>query len=237
LLAVQFPLPLGKLLITRYSDGSIRYYTAPGSADTAFTARNVNAISIGTYDTNNPLISNGFMLNGKVFTPIAHADSAFTYAAGINKWNTIVGSYLSSGTNLRGFIRRSNGGLVDLDYPGAQSTILFGINDDGVIVGNYANTTTNTYAAFVYYKGKWASVNYPGTVGTALVGISNAGVIIGTTIDGASFLYKNGAFKLIAIPSFSYTEVQGISPDGLITGFAFVGDDNGDQHGFTARCK
>jgi hypothetical protein len=231
------PLTTGEVAFTRYSDGSIRYYTAPGSADTAFTARNVNAISIGTYDTNNPPIAYGFVLNGKVFTPIAHAGSTFTYAAGINKWNTIVGSYMSSDTNFHGFIRQSDGSLVDLDYPGEQSTDPRGINDDGVIVGNYANTTTNTYAGFVYYKGKWASVNYPGTVGTTLVGISNAGVVIGTTVDGASFLYKNGAFKLIAIPSFSYTEVQGISPDGLITGFAFVGDDNGDQHGFTARCK
>lgn len=231
------PLTNGEVAFTRYSGGSVHYYTAPGAKDTAFSGRNAHGISIGSYDTNNPPASNGFMLNGKVFTPIVHGSSTFTYPSGINKGNTIVGSYLGSSTNLRGFIRRSNGVLVDLDYPGAQSTIPYGINDAGVIVGNYANPPTNTYAGFVNYKGKWASVNYPGTVGTTLVGISDAGVIIGTTIDYASFLYKNGVFKLIAIPSFSYTEVQAISPDGLITGFAFVGDDNADQHGFTARCE
>jgi hypothetical protein len=72
------------------------------------------------------------------------------------------------------------------------------------------------------------------------VGISNAGVIIGVDNEhdpNTSFLYKDGIFKVIAVPNSFQTLVKGISPDGTITGWVNVIGSEGIQRGFIARCK
>jgi probable HAF family extracellular repeat protein len=220
----------------RYSDGTVAYYSAPDAAATYFTDRNVNAISIGVYSTKGSTdnIAKGFMLNGKVFTPIVEPKAVIgTSVQGINKWNTIVGWYLDSAENSHGFKRSSNGSFVTLDYPSPGATELAGINDSGMIVGSHFG------AGVVYFNGKWATLNYPGG-STTLFGISNAGAIVGEssiTESGTAFLYENGVFKIIAVPNSFATEVQGISPDGLITGYVLLTGNENSQHGFTARCK
>jgi hypothetical protein len=220
----------------RYSDGTVAYFGAPNAAATYFTDRNVHAISIGNYSTNNdPTLRKGFMLNGTVFTPIVEPKAVIgTSLQGINKWNTIVGWYLDSAENPHGFKRSSNGGFVTLDYPGPGATELAGINDNGMIVGSHVGN------GVVYYRGKWTTLNYPGSGSTTLFGISDAGVIVGEssiTESGTAFLYENGVFKIIAVPSSFATQVQGISPDGLITGYVLLTGNENSQHGFTARCK
>jgi hypothetical protein len=229
----------------RYSDGTVAYYSAPDAAATYFTDRNVNAISIGVYSTKGPTdnIAKGFMLNGKDFTSIEHPKSVWgTHVQGINKWNTIVGWYLDSSETPHSFKRLSNGTFVTLSYPGPGETGLASINDNGMIVGTYGFPRGDVGFGVVYYNGKWASLNYPNTVSgtTQLLGISNAGVIIGTNTESdpqISFLYENAAFKVISVPNSFNTLVQGISPDGLITGYTLLTGNSSSQHGFTARCK
>jgi probable HAF family extracellular repeat protein len=228
----------------RYPDGTVRYYSAPNAAATYFTDRNVNAISIGVYSTKGARdnIAKGFMLNGKDFTSIEHPKSVWgTHVQGINKWNTVVGWYLDRNETPHSFKRLSNGTFVTLSYPGPGETGLAGINDNGMIVGNHSDARAGIGDGVVYYNGKWATLNYPGPLGTtALFGVSDAGVIVGEssgTESETAFLYKNGIFKRIAVPSSFATQVQGISPDGLITGYVLLTGNENSQHGFTARCK
>jgi hypothetical protein len=192
----------------RYSDGTVAYFGAPNAAATYFTDRNVHFISIGNYSTNNdPTLRKGFLLNGKVFTPIVEPKAVIgTSVQGINRWNTIVGWYLDGAENSHGFKRSSNGSFVTLDYPGASTTTATGINDNGMIVGTWANPRGNIGGGFVLYNGKWVSVEYPGKVSetTDLFGISNAGVMIGINTQDepyTSFLYENGLFKVISVPN------------------------------------
>jgi len=228
----------------RYSDGIASYYSAPNAAATYFTGRNVNAISIGVYSSQGVTdnIAKGFMLNGNNFTSIVHPKSVWgTHVQGINKWNTIVGWYLDSNESPHSFKRLSNGTFVTLSFPGPGVTGLAGINDNGMIVGNHSFPRGGVGDGVVYHNGKWATLDYPGPSGTTtLFGISNAGVIVGessATESGTAFRYENGVFEIIAVPSSFATEVQGISPDGLITGYVLLTGNENSQHGFTARCK
>lgn len=227
----------------RYSDGTVAYYRAPDAAATYFTGRNVSAVSIGNYSTSNdPTRKKGFMLKGKVFTPIIEPKAVIgTSVQGLNKWNTTVGWYLDSAESQHGFKRSSNGSFVTLDYPGATTTVPSGINDNGMIVGSWWNPrSTVSGGGFVLYNGKWVSVEYPGKVSgtTQLFGISNAGVMVGTNTQDdppTAFLYESGAFKAISVPDSFVTEVRGISSDGLIVGSTVLNDNSSRQ--FTARCK
>jgi hypothetical protein len=226
----------------RYSDGTVAYYRAPNAAATYFTGRNIHGISIGNYSTNNdPTLRKGFLLNGKIFTPVVEPKAVIgTSLQGINKWNTIVGWYLDGGENQHGFKRSSNGSFVTLDFPRATTTLANGINDNGMIVGTWENPRANIGGGFVLYNGKWASVEYPGKLSgtTQLFGISNAGVMIGTNTQDepyTSFLYESGLFKVISVPDSFATQVQAVSPDGLIVGYTVFKDNS--SHQFTARCK
>jgi hypothetical protein len=226
----------------RYSDGTVAYYRAPNAAATYFTGRNIHGISIGNYSTNNdPTLRKGFLLNGKIFTPVVEPKAVIgTSLQGINKWNTIVGWYLDGGENQHGFKRSSNGSFVTLDFPRATTTLANGINDSGMIVGTWENPRANIGGGFVLYNGKWVSVEYPGKLSgtTQLFGISNAGVMIGTNTQDepyTSFLHESGLFKVISVPDSFVTQVQAVSPDGLIVGYTVFKDNS--SHQFTARCK
>jgi hypothetical protein len=152
---------------------------------------------------------------------------------GINKYNSIVGSYLDTNANEHGFKRYSNGSLTYLNYPGAKQTTAVGINDSGVVVGWYTDTA-GSENGFIYRAGQWAKLDYPNsTITTELYGISNAGTIVGTTGGPRSFLYKNGTFKLISYNS-SPTEVHAIAPGGLVAGRTSLSD---GYHGFIAACQ
>ena len=95
---------------------------------------------------------------------------------------------------------------------------------------------------FIYNAGAWAKVVYPGQSpninGTQLLGISNNNVMVGQANSSppTSFLYSNGAFKIILAPNSSNTQVQGISGDGLITGIAYINGMNAGS-GFLATCQ
>ena len=70
--------------------------------------------------------------------------------------------------------------------------------------------------------------------------ISDAGVIIGrsnTTKHGTAFLYKNGVFKVIAVPNSFSTSANGISANGLITGTTNLDGTLTGWRGFIATCK
>jgi hypothetical protein len=123
----------------RYPSGRVSYWSKLN-----FSARNDIGVSVGSYVPAGSSTAEGFMLSGSTLTTIKEPQSASPYgtnAAGINKFNSIVGSYMDSKGVVHGFKRFSNGSYVTLDYPGAQSTTASGINDSGTIVGSFTNAT------------------------------------------------------------------------------------------------
>lgn len=226
----------------RTAGGAVTYYSAPKtgactsySGFTAFADINNAGVKAGNYKVTGASDPEGFLLNGSTFTPVKEPKSVWgTIASGINKWNSVVGSYLDYYSNSHGFKRYSNGSFITLDFPGAKNTSPMGINDNGVIVGFYS-----LGHGFIYHSGNWATLNYPGASGTELNGISDANVIIGNssaTKQGTAFLYANGVFKVIAVPNTHSTSVHGISPNGLIVGMTNLDNTEAGWRGFTATC-
>jgi hypothetical protein len=226
----------------RYSGGGITYYGAPNAAATSFTDRNDGGINVGVYSSQGSTsnIAKGFMLQGSTFTSIVHPKAVWgTTLTGINRYNSIVGWYLDAAEISHGFKRYSNGGLVALDYPGAQYTLATGINDSGTVAGWYADNLGAH--GFIYHNGQWAPLNYGTTNTTQVYGISNANVIVGVSTSNepaTSFLYENGQFKVISYPNSFSTQVAGISTGGLITGTIVLSNtDPTSARGFTASCQ
>ena len=227
----------------RTAGGAVTYFSAPQtgactsySGFTAFADINNAGVKVGTYKVSGMSDPEGFLLNGSTFTPIKEPKSVWgTSANAINKWNTVVGSYLDNAFHSHGFKRSSNGSFLTLDFPAAQGTSLQGINDNGVIVGFYYPGH-----GFIYHSGSWATLNYPGASSTELNGVSDANVIIGNsnaTKQGTAFLYENGVFKVIVVPNTYSTSVSGISAKGLIVGRTNLDNTQAGWRGFTATCQ
>ena len=219
----------------RYSNGSINYFSPQGSIGTWLNARNDAGRTVGWY-FDSTKTDHGFLLQGSTMTPITDSDAdpvpTSTRPTGINKWNTIVGQYVSKkyGNFWEGFKRYSDGSIVAIVYPGPRPTYPNAINDSGTVVGFYYDANYNRYG-FIWNNGQWASL------GSELLGISDTNIVLGIgSPDGTTFfLYKKGNFEdLPSVPNSSSTNYDGISPNGLITGRE---TDSAGQHGFVATCK
>jgi hypothetical protein len=221
------PYPYNEAFI-RYSGGVVSYYSFPGGFTTNFNARNNLGVTVGeSRDSPTGGGYYGFMLQGSTVTPVVDPQGApdSTRPNGINKYNSIVGTYLDRSGAHRGFKRYSNGSFIKLDYPGAQATYPSAINDNGVVIGTYNNFDYVTHG-FIYGNGQWA------TLDPAPTGISNAGVIVGN-----NFIYAKNTFTTISVPNSSWTGSMNISPGGLIVGQAGFASDPGSLYGFMASCQ
>jgi probable HAF family extracellular repeat protein len=225
---------------TRFAGGGVTYYSVPNSASTYFTARNDSGINVGVYSTQSAsTIAKGFMLKGSTFTSIVHPKAVVgTTLTGINKYNSIVGWYEDAGVGQHGFKRYSNGGFVNLNYPGSQYTLPTGINDSGTVAGWFSDSTGEH--GFIYHNGQWAPFDF-GANTTQVFGISNANKIVGVSTSNeppTSFIYENNVFKVISYPNAFSTQVAGISANGIITGTIILNNsDPTSGRGFTAKCN
>jgi uncharacterized membrane protein len=172
----------------------------------------------------------GVLVNGTTLTPIVLDlnNTTTVYSVnGINKWGTVVGSYVTPDRQGHAFKRWKNGTTHTLQFPGTlfpSNTRPAGINDVGTVVGTYFGNHGMSHG-FIFHNGQWATLDYPHASGTALVGITNAGKILGIasfypTSVFTQFLYENGAFKVISVPNSSGTPwLMSVSPkQGLILG-------------------
>ena len=139
-----------------------------------------------------------------------------TYATGINKYDTVVGWYMTySGDNLipKGF-RWFGGNSISTSV----SNQYLGINDYGAVVG------TNGNGAFVGYQGKGHAINYPGGFYTAPSGINNHGMIVGVYYDSnqmpRGFYRDASGFHAMNVPYSYWMTVGGVNDDGVIVGTA-----------------
>lgn len=214
----------------RYSGGHVQYFPL-GQYGTYFNARNDAGVTVGWY-TDGSYRNDGFMLQGSTITAISDPAGSSTEPTGINKWNSVVGQYLSPGLGIwMGFKRYSNGSFVDIYYPDSASTYPNGINDSGAVAGYYYDRDYVEHG-FIYYNDSFATLDYLGTQ-TVLLGISNSGTILGTGGSGF-FIYENGVFKLLpSAPNSSKTTYDGMSLGGQLTGTT---TDSAGTHGFVATC-
>jgi len=213
-----------------YSGGGVSYWAPSGAKDSSFDGRNNSGATTADYVDSSGQ-THPQMLKGSTSIPITSPKGA--QPAGINRYDTVVGSYLDSNGNTHGFKRYKDASFIHLDYPGAKGTLPIGTNDYGAVVGFY-DDNANAEHGFITHGLQWATLDYPNsTITTELFGISNAGVIVGITGGPRSFIYVNGTFKLIKVPNSIATEARAIAPSGLIAGRVKMSD---GYHGFTATC-
>ena len=210
-----------------YSGGGTNYWLPSGAKNSAFGGRNDAGLTTGAYtDSSNK--THAFIMKGSTLIPVVRPYGAGL--GGINRYNTVVGTYLDINGNPHGFKRYSDGNVIHLTYPGAQGTRAYAINDSGVIVGFY-NGTDSAEHGFIYKNGQWATLQFPNaTQSTELYGISNSNVIVGQG-QAHGYMYKNGTAKEISVPGSAETQVRAIAPGGLIAGMADL------THGFVASCQ
>ncbi|HJT69626.1 MAG TPA: hypothetical protein VJ731_05475 [Terriglobales bacterium] len=209
-----------------YAGGGTTYWIPSGAVQSGFGDRNNSGTTVGWYlDSSNKV--HPVQLTGSAVTPIPPPYRG--RPDGINKYNSVIGSYLDDNGNWHAYKRYSDGKTIHLNFPGAAGTIADGSNDSGTIVGTFFFSGSAAYG-FIYHNGEWAKVQYPkAPESTELTGISNKGVIAGQG-EAHAFLYEDGTFKDVVVPGYSGAIMGAISPSGLIAGMA----DN--THGFLGSC-
>jgi hypothetical protein len=213
----------------RWANGGVQKYKFPGATETHFSKRNAAGVTVGDVD-----FDHGLIVTGSSATTIDYPGAPQTILTGINKWDSMVGSYQYNddadfGPEWTGFKMWKNGTFAPINAPGAINTNPNSISDTGVVVGWYeAGSEAVPFAAdpshgFVLANGVYKTVSYPNAFRTSLNDINSAGVIVGSWVtpdDGneGGFLFVNGKFKDVLGPNGETTSVNGINDNGYVTG-------------------
>jgi len=109
-------------------------------------------------------------------------------AAAINNLDDIAGFETDRTGHTIGFLRRSDGSLIQLSYPDATQTQALGVNDDDEVVGVYTDGTGSSAAThgFVWHRGSgFKTVDDPHGSGTTTInGVNDRGQLVGFYVDG-----------------------------------------------------
>jgi hypothetical protein len=233
----QFPPVSGYI---RWANGGVQKYKFPGATETRFSKRNASGVSVGDVDFNH-----GLIVTGSSATTIDYPGAPQTILTGINKWDSMVGSYQYNddadfGPEWTGFKMWKNGSFARIEPPGALNTNPNSISDTGIVVGGYVAADEAVPFApdpshgFVLANGVYKTVSYPNAFRTSLNDINSAGVIVGSWGDSVGnvggFLFVNGKFKDVLTPGGESTAVNGINNNGYVTGTSSAGS-------FIAHCQ
>ncbi|HZQ17605.1 MAG TPA: hypothetical protein VFA90_02705 [Terriglobales bacterium] len=212
----------------RYSNGGIATYKYPNATQTHFSKRNKDGVTVGDVDFNH-----GLIVTGSSATTIDYPGAPQTILTGINKWNSMVGTYQYNddadfGPEWTGFKMWKNGSFSSIGGPsGAIDTNPTSISDTGTVVGWYVGSDAVPFSpypnhGFVLANGIYKTLDYPKAFRTSLNDINSAGVIVGSwggsDGNGGSFLFVNGKFKDVLGPNGETTGVNGINDDNYVTG-------------------
>ena len=225
----------------RWANGGVQKYKFPGATETRFYKRNAAGVTVGDVDFNH-----GLIVTGSSATTIDYPGAPQTILTGINKWDSMVGTYQYNddadfGPEWTGFKMWANGSFAPISVPGAINTNPNSISDTGIVVGWYeAAAEAVPFAAdpshgFVLANGVYKTVSYPNAFRTSLNDINSAGVIVGSWVSPDSgneggFLFINGKFKDVVGPNGETTVVNGINDYGYVTGTSSAGS-------FIAHCQ
>lgn len=233
----QFPPVAGYI---RYSNGAVTKYTFPGATETRFSKRNASGVTVGDVD-----FDHGLIVSGSSATTIDFPGAPQTILTGVNKWNTMVGTYQYNddadfGPEWTGFKMWSNGTFTTIAPPGALNANPNSISDTGTVVGWYVLGSEAVPFApdpshgFVLANGVYKTIDHPNAFGTSLNDINSAGVIVGSWTGanggGGGFLVVKGKIKDILGPNGETTAVNGINDNGYVTGTSSAGS-------FIAHCQ
>ena len=147
-----------------------------------------------------------------------------TSATGMNSKGTIVGTVTNSNNQTYGFIRRTNGKITKVEYPGGQYTSVYGINDSGTIVGSYSGRGRHDQFFLRTADGKFTSFVPSDT--QFIEGfpvIDDLGNVAGTILTTDDFFEcyvrtSDGTITIFTGPLGFECEVSGIV-NGTVTGF------------------
>src|SRR5437588_6288693 len=121
----------------RYSNGGVTTYKFPNATQTRFSKRNASGVTVGDVDFNH-----GLIVSGSSATTIDYPGAPQTILTGINKWDSMVGTYQYNddadfGPEWTGFKMWKNGSFAPIEPPGALNTNPNSISDTGIVVGGY----------------------------------------------------------------------------------------------------
>jgi hypothetical protein len=222
----------------RYSNGGVATYKFPNAGQTHFSKRNKDGVTVGDVDFNH-----GLIVSGSSATTIDYPGAPQTILTGINKWDSMVGSYeynddADFGPEWTGFKMWKNGSFSPIGAPGAVNTNPTNISDTGTVVGWYESNiepfTAHPSHGFVLANGVYKTIDYPNAFRTYLNDINSAGVIVGSWVNsdgsGGGFLVVNGKIENVLGPNGEATAVSGINDNGYVTGTTSAGS-------FVAHCQ
>ena len=185
-----------------------------------------------------------------------------TYAAGINLFGTIMGSYTDGNNVSHSFIRYPNGRIMPFDPPGTASVPYpqfngsgaVGLNTEGVVVGHFVDKTFAVHGYLRSPQGKFTTYNWPGACttsqnvgchGSGVWDINDFGVAVGPYEDTSgnfvahtAMRFPDGMITTFEVPGSSMEAGQGTLPasfSGLNNLGAITGlwyDANNNFHGF-----
>jgi hypothetical protein len=110
-------------------------------------------------------------------------DAPSSFAAGVNLFGTVVGTYTDSGGVTHGY-QLSHGDFTSNDFPHSILTFNGGINPQGDIVGFYTDTSNVTHS-FLRSHGSYTGFDPPGATYSNAGGINASGIIVGFYVDSA----------------------------------------------------
>jgi probable HAF family extracellular repeat protein len=164
---------------------SFTQFDVPASVNTEISDVNDNGNFAGAYESTSG-VTYGFVKVGGVLTPF-QVNGRTTFSAGMNIHNDLVGSFY--GQTQRGFIRKANGAITQLNPPGSQASAASGINDAGQVVGYFDGSDHVTHGFFGLPGKLMKSFDIHGAQATFLTGINNPGSLTGYFIDGQGALH------------------------------------------------
>jgi hypothetical protein len=110
-------------------------------------------------------------------------------ATAINNLGDVAGIATNGAGNTEGFLRRADGKVFHLNYPGASATQAFGVNDGDEVVGAYTVGTGDNAPTHGFIWSPdfgFANVDDPNGIGSTLLnGINDRGTLVGFYTDSA----------------------------------------------------
>jgi len=199
----------------------------PEAVSTTLSGINAQGEIVGSYlDVDN--ISHGFLLRQGVFTTIDIPTAAGTDARGINPAGEIVGGYWLPGeppANIHGYLRRRDGTLEYVDYPGQTNTIPQRLLPDGTILGCYHGSDMMMSMFGMWIRGavtdstaQSASMHNGATPDLSII----AGLFTDLTEPAPratwGYVIENGVLTRFRVPGSNLTAVWDVGPGGALVG-------------------
>src|SRR5262249_13998399 len=134
-----------------------------GPVSTSIVGINDNGDIVGTFGSSvQP--NQGFLRVGSTVTTFNIAGANGVFGIKINNLDQVVGQYTDASGNIHGYLRKTDGTIKTIDFPGAPISAALGINDAGVIAGTYI--VGGVSHGFIDNNGTFVTFDVPGALST-----------------------------------------------------------------------